>query len=75
MEGLSSEAASLAGHLRLSALNTSTRTIASPSKRGTDLAFSEDGKPASTAQGWRVFRLNAENSLKFAPSSKSPGRD
>lgn len=62
MEGLSSEAASLAGHLRLSALKYVYLDNRITIEGGTDLAFSEDVETRFTAQGWRVFRLgNAEN--------------
>lgn len=62
MEGLSSEAASLAGHLRLSALKYVYLDNHITIEGGTDLAFSEDVEARFTAQGWRVLRLaNAEN--------------
>jgi transketolase len=62
MEGLSSEAASLAGHLRLSALKYVYLDNRITIEGGTDLAFSEDVEARFVAQGWRVFRLaNAEN--------------
>lgn len=62
MEGLSSEAASLAGHLRLAALKYVYLDNRITIEGGTDLAFSEDVEARFVAQGWRVFRLaNAEN--------------
>src|SRR5262249_51160632 len=63
MEGVSSEAASLAGHLRLSNLcwiyDNNHVTI----EGHTDLAFSEDVAVRFEAYGWRVQRVADANDL------------
>ncbi|MGV8891678.1 MAG: transketolase [Burkholderiaceae bacterium] len=63
MEGISSEAASLAGHLKLSNLcwiyDDNHITI----EGATALAFSEDVAARFTAYGWHVARVNDANDL------------
>jgi transketolase len=63
MEGVSSEAASLAGHLKLSNLcwiyDNNRITIEGP----TDLAFSEDVATRFLAYGWNVTRVGDANDL------------
>jgi len=63
MEGLSSEAASLAGHLKLSNLcwiyDDNQITI----EGSTDLAFSEDVAARFTAMGWNVLRVADANDV------------
>ncbi len=63
MEGVSSEAASLAGHLRLSNLcwiyDNNRITIEGP----TDLAFSEDVATRFISYGWNVTRVGDANDL------------
>jgi len=63
MEGVSSEAASLAGHLKLSNLcwiyDNNKITIEGP----TDLAFSEDVATRFIAYGWNVTRVGDANDL------------
>lgn len=63
MEGVASEAASLAGHLRLGKLtliyDDNRITIDGP----TDLAFSEDVPRRFEAYGWRVLRVPDGNDL------------
>jgi len=63
MEGLSGEAASLAGHLRLSNLcwiyDNNRITI----EGGTDLAFSEDVRSRFQGYGWNVTRVPDANDL------------
>jgi transketolase len=63
MEGVSSEAASLAGHLKLSNLcwiyDNNRITIEGP----TDLAFSEDVATRFLAYGWSVSRVGDANDL------------
>ena len=63
MEGVSSEAASLAGHLKLSNLcwiyDSNRITI----EGSTDLAFSEDVAGRFTAYGWNVTRVEDANDL------------
>ncbi len=63
MEGISGEAASLAGHLKLSNLcwiyDDNNITI----EGKTDLAFSEDVATRFTAYGWNVLRVDDVNDL------------
>jgi len=63
MEGVSSEAASLAGHLRLSSLiylyDDNRITI----DGSTDLAFTEDRKTRFEAYGWNVLQVKDGNNL------------
>jgi transketolase len=80
MEGVSSEAASLAGHLELANLcwiyDNNKITIEGP----TSLAFSEDVTGRFTAFGWNVIRVPDANDLdvlarafrSFASSSDRP---
>ena len=64
MEGVSSEAASLAGHLKLSNLcwiyDSNRITI----EGHTDLAFSEDTAARFMAYGWNVTRVSDANDLE-----------
>jgi transketolase len=63
MEGVASEAASLAGHLKLNNLtliyDDNTITI----DGHTDLAFSEDVAARFAAYGWHILRVNDGNDL------------
>lgn len=63
MEGVASEAASLAGHLKLGNLtliyDDNTITI----DGHTDLAFSEDVAARYAAYGWNILRVNDGNDL------------
>lgn len=65
MEGVSSEAASLAGHLKLSNLcwiyDNNKITIEGP----TELAFSEDVATRFIAYGWNVTRVGDANDLNM----------
>lgn len=65
MEGVSSEAASLAGHLKLSNLcwiyDNNHITI----EGSTDLAFSEDIASRFQGYGWNVLRVSDANDLKL----------
>ena len=65
MEGVSSEAASLAGHLKLSNLcwvyDSNRITI----EGGTPLAFSEDVGARFAAYGWNVIQVNDANDLNL----------
>jgi transketolase len=65
MEGISSEAASLAGHLRLANLcwlyDNNRITIEGP----TSLAFSEDVATRFLSYGWNVTRVGDANDLEF----------
>ncbi len=79
MEGVSSEAASLAGHLKLSNLcwiyDSNQITIEGP----TSLAFSEDVGARFLSYGWKVLRVDDANNLESLAQSfdlfrKTPDR-
>ena len=63
MEGITSEAASLAGHLRLANLcwiyDSNRVTI----EGHTDIAFTEDAAARFLAYGWNVTRVSDPNDL------------
>ncbi len=63
MEGVASEAASLAGHLRLGKLTVIYDDNSITIDGRTDLAFSEDVGARFEAYGWRVLRVNDGNDL------------
>lgn len=63
MEGVTSEAASLAGHLRLSKLTWIWDDNRITIEGSTELAFSEDVARRFEAYGWRVLRVDDANDL------------
>jgi len=63
MEGVASEAASLAGHLRLGKLTVIYDDNSITIDGRTDLAFSENVGGRFEAYGWRVLRVNDGNDL------------
>lgn len=63
MEGVASEAASLAGHLRLGKLTVIYDDNHITIDGRTDLAFSEDAGRRFEAYGWRVLRVGDGNDL------------
>jgi len=63
MEGVSQEAASLAGHLRLHKLICFYDDNKVTIDGTTDLAFSEDVGAIFTAKGWNVLRLSEGDSM------------
>ena len=63
MEGVASEAASLAGHLRLGRLTVIYDDNSITIDGRTDLAFSEDVGARFEAYGWRVLRVDDGNDL------------
>jgi len=72
MEGISSEAASLAGHLRLSNLcwiyDSNRVTI----EGHTDIAFTEDVAARFLAYGWNVERVTNPNDLDLVEPATGP---
>jgi len=64
MEGVSSEAASLAGHLRLGSLTYLYDDNAITIDGGTDIAFSEDVLARFDAYGWHTRRVTDGNDLE-----------
>src|SRR6187549_1554678 len=63
MEGIASEAASLAGHLKLSGLKVFYDSNRISIDGSTDLAFSEQVDRRFAAYGWRVFEVADGNDL------------
>ncbi|TAM55455.1 MAG: transketolase [Acidobacteria bacterium] len=63
MEGVSHEAASLAGHLRLGRLAVLYDDNHVTIEGATDLAFSEDVEARFAAYGWRTFHVDDGNDL------------
>jgi len=63
MEGVSSEAASLAGHLRLGKLNLLYDDNHITIEGNTDLAFDENVQERFEAYGWHVARVDDANDL------------
>jgi transketolase len=63
MEGVASEAASLAGHLRLGKLKVVYDSNRITIDGSTDLAFSEDVGRRFEAYGWQVLRVEDGNDL------------
>jgi transketolase len=64
MEGVASEAASLAGHLRLGKLCCIYDDNRITIDGTTDLSFSEDVQRRFTAYGWKVVRVSSGTDLK-----------
>ena len=75
MEGISYEAASLAGHLALNNLvwiyDSNRITI----EGSTSLAFSEDVEQRFTASGWKVFRVDDANDVEAVSRALEQARD
>src|SRR4029453_14212065 len=63
MEGIGSEASSLAGHLRLGSLNVLYDANHISIDGSTDLAFSEDVAARFAAYGWHVQTVEDGNDL------------
>ena len=77
MEGVASEAASLAGHLRLGKLTVIYDDNRITIDGRTDLSFSEDVGGRFEAYGWRVLRVDDGNDLTAidAALSDAAGQD
>ncbi len=69
MEGVASEAASLAGHLRLGKLIYLYDDNRISIDGSTDLAFTEDRAARFQAYGWQVLKVNDGNDLKTVDSA------
>jgi transketolase len=69
MEGVASEAASLAGHLRLGKLIYLYDDNRISIDGSTDLAFTEDRAARFEAYGWQVLKVNDGNDLKTVDSA------
>lgn len=69
MEGVSNEAASLAGHLKLSNLCWSYDDNRISIEGSTELAFTEDVAMRFTAYGWQVIRVESANDLTLLSQS------
>ncbi|HWA40113.1 MAG TPA: transketolase, partial [Gemmatimonadales bacterium] len=74
MEGVASEAASLAGHLRLGKLCLVYDDNRITIDGSTDLSFSEDVQKRFTAYGWKVLRVSSGNDLKAMQRAYSAAR-
>ncbi|MBS0454916.1 MAG: transketolase [Proteobacteria bacterium] len=64
MEGVASEAASLAGHLRLGKLVCLYDNNAVTLSAGTDMTFTEDRAKRFEAYGWRVLNVDDGNDVE-----------
>lgn len=74
MEGVASEAASLAGHLKLGRLKYVYLDNRITIEGGTDLAFSEDVGKRFESYGWQVLRLADVNDLDAVGKAFSAAR-
>lgn len=75
MEGISSEAASLAGHLKLGKLKYVYLDNAITIEGSTDIAFSEDVGRRFESLGWKVFRIESPENLEFVQTVFESARD
>ena len=75
MEGLSSEAASLAGHLQLGKLIVLYANNHISIEGDTDLAFSEDRAARFAAFGWHVQRVTESNNVAALDEAIGQARD
>jgi transketolase len=75
MEGVSAEAASLAGHLKLSNLCWIYDSNHISIEGGTDLAFDEDVGKRFEAYGWRVIHVNDANDVADLSDALQAFRD
>ena len=75
MEGISSEAASLAGHLQLGKLIVLYANNHISIEGSTDLAFSEDRAARFAAFGWHVQRVEDSNDIAALDEAIGKARD
>ena len=75
MEGVSSEASSLAGHLRLGRLKVLYDSNSISIDGSTNLAFTEDVGARYRAYGWNVLRVDDGNDLDALEAAMAAARD
>jgi transketolase len=75
MEGVASEAASLAGHLKLGKLNVLYDDNYVTLAAGTDITFTEDRGARFAAYGWHVVHVDDGNDLDAIDAALKAARD
>jgi len=75
MEGVASEAASLAGHLKLGKLNVLYDDNYVTLAAGTDITFTEDRGARFAAYGWHVVHVDNGNDLDAIDAALRAARD
>ncbi|MFC3715532.1 transketolase [Luteimonas soli] len=75
MEGVASEAASLAGHLRLGKLNVLYDDNSVTLAAGTDITFTEDRAARFAAYGWHVQTVDDGNDVAAIEQALQQARD
>jgi transketolase len=75
MEGVASEAASLAGHLKLGKLNVLYDDNYVTLAAGTDITFTEDRGARFAAYGWHVVHVDDGNDLAAIDAALQAARD
>src|SRR5678816_2678250 len=75
MEGVASEAASLAGHLKLGKLNCLYDDNSVTLAAGTDITFTEDRARRFEAYGWHVVHVDDGNDLDAIDAALQAARD
>jgi transketolase len=75
MEGVASEAASLAGHLKLGKLNVLYDDNYVTLAAGTDITFTEDRGARFAAYGWHVVHVDDGNDLDAIDAALKSARD
>ena len=75
MEGVASEAASLAGHLKLGKLNVLYDDNYVTLAAGTDITFTEDRGARFAAYGWHVVHVDDGNDLDAIDAALRAARD
>jgi transketolase len=75
MEGVASEAASLAGHLQLGKLNVLYDDNSVTLSAGTDITFTEDRAARFAAYGWHVLTVDDGNDVAAIQAALQRARD